>query len=63
MQKENVPEREAAALHHFRIYLGKGGCHEAFAESVYRERRRQDVAPPRVLREWPAPRVQIADSG
>ena len=24
-----------AALHHFRIYLGEGGCHEAFAQSVY----------------------------
>ena len=35
VKKENVPEREAAALHHFRIYLGRGGCHEAFAESVY----------------------------
>ena len=35
LQKENVPERDAAALHHFRIYLGKGGCHEAFAQSVF----------------------------
>jgi hypothetical protein len=35
VKKENVPQREAAALHHFRIYLGRGGCHEAFAESVY----------------------------
>ncbi len=35
IKKEEVPERDAAALHHFRIYLGKGGCHEAFAQSVY----------------------------
>ena len=35
VQKENVPEKDAAALHHFRVYLGKGGCHEAFARSVY----------------------------
>jgi len=35
VQREGVPERNAAALHHFRIYLGKGGCHEAFAQSVY----------------------------
>ena len=33
--RENVPARDAAALRHFRIYLGKGGCHEAFAQSVY----------------------------
>jgi len=30
-----VPARDASALHHFRIYLGKGGCHEAFAQTVY----------------------------
>jgi hypothetical protein len=35
VQREKVPERDAAELHHFRIYLGKGGCHEAFAQSVY----------------------------
>lgn len=35
LQKEGVQSREAAALRHFRIYLGKGGCHEAFARSVY----------------------------
>jgi hypothetical protein len=35
LQRENVPERDAGALRHFRIYLGKGGCHEAFAQSVY----------------------------
>jgi|SRR6185503_15478114 len=35
IQREAVPERDAAALHHFRIYLGKGGCHEAFAQSVF----------------------------
>lgn len=35
VQKEQVPDKDAAALHHFRVYLGKGGCHEAFARSVY----------------------------
>lgn len=35
VQRENVAERDATRLHHFRIYLGKGGCHEAFAQSVY----------------------------
>jgi hypothetical protein len=35
LQKSTVHEREAGALRHFRIYLGKGGCHEAFARSVY----------------------------
>jgi hypothetical protein len=35
VQRENVAERDAAGLHHYRIYLGKGGCHEAFAQSVY----------------------------
>jgi hypothetical protein len=35
VQKEGVPEKDATALHHFRVYLGKGGCHEAFARSVY----------------------------
>lgn len=35
VKKEGVPEWEAARLHHFRIYLGKGGCHEAFARSAY----------------------------
>ena len=35
VQRENVPARDAKALRHFRIYLGKGGCHEAFAQSVY----------------------------
>ena len=35
VQREKVAARDAAALHHFRIYLGKGGCHEAFAQSVY----------------------------
>jgi hypothetical protein len=35
VKKEGVTDRDAAALHHFRIYLGKGGCHEAFAQSVY----------------------------
>ena len=35
VQREHVAPRDAAALHHFRIYLGKGGCHEAFARSVF----------------------------
>lgn len=35
LTKSQMPEREAGGLHHFRIYLGKGGCHEAFARSVY----------------------------
>ena len=35
IQREAVPARDASKLHHFRIYLGKGGCHEAFAQSVY----------------------------
>jgi hypothetical protein len=33
--RERVGPEDAAALHHYRIYLGKGGCHEAFARSVY----------------------------
>lgn len=35
IQKENVAPQDAKRLHHFRIYLGKGGCHEAFAQSVF----------------------------
>jgi len=35
VQKNEVAAKDAAALHHFRIYLGKGGCHEAFARSAY----------------------------
>lgn len=35
LQKSTVTGREAGALRHFRIYLGKGGCHEAFARSAY----------------------------
>lgn len=35
VQKNAVPEKDAQRLHHFRIYLGKGGCHEAFAQTVY----------------------------
>jgi hypothetical protein len=34
-QKNALATKDAASLHHFRIYLGKGGCHEAFARSVY----------------------------
>ena len=33
--RENVPPEQTRALHHYRIYLGEGGCHEAFAQSVY----------------------------
>jgi hypothetical protein len=35
LAKSQVPSREAGRLRHFRIYLGKGGCHEAFARSAY----------------------------
>ncbi|HEX6639140.1 MAG TPA: hypothetical protein VF033_15905 [Steroidobacteraceae bacterium] len=35
LAKSTVPEPEARRLRHFRIYLGRGGCHEAFARSVY----------------------------
>jgi hypothetical protein len=33
--RENVPPAKTRALHHYRIYIGEGGCHEAFAQSVY----------------------------
>jgi hypothetical protein len=33
--RENVPPEQTRSLHHYRIYLGAGGCHEAFAKSVY----------------------------
>lgn len=32
--RENIPEKAARRLHHYRIYFGKGGCHEAFANSA-----------------------------
>ncbi|HUQ09634.1 MAG TPA: hypothetical protein VM146_04910 [Steroidobacteraceae bacterium] len=35
LQKSSVTGREAAGLRHYRIYLGRGGCHEAFARSAY----------------------------
>jgi hypothetical protein len=35
VQKASLSPRDAAMLRHYRIYLGKGGCHEAFAQSVY----------------------------
>jgi hypothetical protein len=35
VQKNTLPSIDAGTLHHFRIYLGRGGCHEAFARSVY----------------------------
>ena len=33
--RENVLPEQVRFLHHYRIYLGAGGCHEAFAKSVY----------------------------
>jgi hypothetical protein len=33
--KENVSPQDAEMLHHYRLYLGPGGCHEAFAQSAY----------------------------
>jgi hypothetical protein len=33
--RENVPAEQTRSLHHYRVYLGAGGCHEAFAQSVY----------------------------
>lgn len=35
LQKASLTAEDAARLHHYRIYLGQGGCHEAFAQSVY----------------------------
>jgi len=35
LQKENVAARDARLLRHYRIYLGRGGCHEAFAQSAF----------------------------
>ena len=35
LARENVPPQQKRALHHYRIYIGAGGCHEAFAQSVY----------------------------
>ena len=35
VQKEHVAARDARMLRHYRIYLGRGGCHEAFAQSAY----------------------------
>jgi hypothetical protein len=35
LARENVPPQQKRALHHYRIYIGEGGCHEAFAQSVY----------------------------
>src|SRR5262245_19190539 len=35
VQKSALSAKDAALLHHYRIYLGKGGCHEAFAQSAY----------------------------
>ena len=42
--RENVPPEQTRALHHYRIYLGAGGCHEAFAQVGVCERRRQVLA-------------------
>jgi hypothetical protein len=35
LDKASLSPEAAARLRHYRIYLGKGGCHEAFAQSVY----------------------------
>jgi hypothetical protein len=35
LAREKVPQPQTRALHHYRIYIGEGGCHEAFAQSVY----------------------------
>lgn len=35
LARESVPPEQERALHHYRIYLGEGGCHEAFAQSVF----------------------------
>ncbi|MEO8019883.1 MAG: hypothetical protein ABI769_18900 [Pseudomonadota bacterium] len=35
VSREHVPDEQTRALHHYRIYLGAGGCHEAFAQSVF----------------------------
>ena len=32
--REQVPEKLARRLHHYRIYFGQGGCHEAFARAA-----------------------------
>ena len=34
VKRENIPEKQARRLHHYRIYFGQGGCHEAFAASA-----------------------------
>ena len=33
--REKVPDKVARKLRHYRLYLGPGGCHEAFARSAY----------------------------
>jgi hypothetical protein len=33
--RENLAPRDAARLRHYRLYLGPGGCHEAFAQSAF----------------------------
>jgi len=35
LKQSQVPDKEAHGLHHFRNFLGRGGCHEAFARSAY----------------------------
>ena len=35
LQKASLSPDAARKLRHYRIYLGKGGCHEAFAQSAY----------------------------
>jgi hypothetical protein len=34
VMKEKLAADLAAKLHHYRVYLGPGGCHEAFAEAA-----------------------------
>ena len=34
VNKYQLPEKDAKALHHYRIFLGAGGVHEAFAASA-----------------------------
>ena len=35
LARESVAAAKTRTLHHYRIFLGDGGCHEAFAQSVY----------------------------
>jgi len=35
LAREQVQPADARHLRHYRLYLGKGGCHEAFAKSAF----------------------------